>query len=263
MDPTTINNSAPVQVITVNAPLKIKTQSLCFYYGRQQVLHDINLQIQSNQITAITGPSGSGKSTFLMTLNRLWEEIEGCSITGNVTVELEGQMKNINSPTIPVRELRRKVGMVFQQPNPLPMSIYKNVAFPMRLAHINDKSRIGERVESVLRQVYLWDEVKDRLDNDGRLLSGGQQQRLCLARALVLNPEILLLDEPTSSLDPESCTAIEELLLTLKSQCTLIMVPHYHDQIKRIADLHFKVINGRFQVDDQQATKNSWENDRA
>jgi phosphate transport system ATP-binding protein len=236
-------------VITVETVMKIQTQSLCFYYRRQQVLHDINLQLPSNQITAITGPSGSGKSTFLMTLNRLWEEIEGCSVSGDVTIELDGQSKNIHDLSFPVRELRRKVGMVFQQPNPLPMSIYKNVVFPLRLAHMNDKSQIQERVETVLRQVCLWDEVKDRLDDDGRLLSGGQQQRLCLARALVLNPEVLLLDEPTSSLDPEASAAIEELLLTLKSQCTLIMVSHYQDQIKRIADLHVKVLNGRFHID--------------
>lgn len=226
--------------------MKICTQSLCFYYRRQQILYDINLQLPANQIIAITGPSGSGKSTFLMILNRLWEEIEGCSISGNVTIELGGHTKNIHDPALPVRELRRKVGMVFQQPNPLPMSIFKNIAFPLRLAHVNDKIRIKENVESALRQVSLWDEVKDRLGEDSRLLSGGQQQRLCLARALVLNPEVLLLDEPTSSLDPEASKAIEKLLVTLKSQCTLIMVSHYQDQIQRIADLHFKVLNGRF-----------------
>ncbi|WP_228130048.1 phosphate ABC transporter ATP-binding protein [Desulfocapsa sulfexigens] len=209
-------------------------------------MHDISLQLPANQITAITGPSGSGKSTFLMVLNRLWEEVEGCDISGKVTMELAGHFKNIHDPTLPVCELRRKVAMVFQQPNPLPMSIYKNIAFPLRLAHVNDKKRIKENVEFVLRQVCLWDEVKDRLGDDGRLLSGGQQQRLCLARALVLNPEVLLLDEPTSSLDPEASNAIEELLLTLKSQCTLVMVSHYQDQIQRIADFHIKVLNGRF-----------------
>ena len=161
-------------------------------------------------------------------------------------MELGGQCKDIHDSTLPVRELRRKVAMVFQQPNPLPMSIYKNIAFPLRLAHVTDKNRIKANVESALTQVCLWDEVKDRLDDDGRLLSGGQQQRLCLARALVLNPEVLLLDEPTSSLDPEAGKAIEELLLALKSQCTLIMVSHYQDQIQRIADSHIQVLNGRF-----------------
>ena len=248
MDTATAYNIDAVQVTTVEAPMKIRMQSLCFYYFRQQVLHDISLQLPANQITAITGPSGSGKSTFLMVLNRLWEEIEGCSISGEVTMDLAGHIKNIHDPTLPVHELRRKVGMVFQQPNPLPMSIYKNIAFPLRLAHLNDKIQIKNEVESALRQVCLWDEVKDRLNDDGRLLSGGQQQRLCLARALVLNPEVLLLDEPTSSLDPEASAAIEELLLSLKTQCTLIMVSHYQDQIQRIADLHVKVLNGRFNI---------------
>lgn len=242
---TTVNNTA-VQVTTVEFPIKIRTQSLCVFYRRQQVLHDISLQLPANQITAITGPSGSGKSTFLMVLNRLWEEVEGCGISGKVTMELDGHFKNIHDSTLPVRELRRKVAMVFQQPNPLPMSIYKNIAFPLRLIHVNDTIRIKENVESALRKVCLWDEVKDRLGDDGRLLSGGQQQRLCLARALILNPEVLLLDEPTSSLDPEASKSIEELLLTLKSQCTLIMVSHYQDQIQRIADCHIEVLNGRF-----------------
>lgn len=248
MDTATTYNTDAVQVTTVEVSMKIHTQSLCFYYRSYQVLHDISLQLPANQITAITGPSGSGKSTFLMVLNRLWEEIEGCSISGKVTMKSGGHIKNIYDPTLPVRELRRKVGMVFQQPNPLPMSIYKNIAFPLLLAHVTDKIRMKEGVESALRQVCLWDEVKDRLNDDGRLLSGGQQQRLCLARALVLNPEVLLLDEPTSSLDPEANAAIEELLLSLKTQCTLIMVSHYQDQIQRIADLHVKVLNGRFNI---------------
>ena len=229
---------------------KIATQSLSFFYHNHQVLQDITLQIPKNRITVITGPSGSGKSTFLMTLNRLWEEIEGCTVSGTITMDLNGQKTDIHSPTLPVQDLRRKVGMVFQQPNPLPMSIFKNIAFPMRLSFCNDKQVIKEKVETALRKAHLWDEVKDRLHEDGRLLSGGQQQRLCLARALILNPEVLLLDEPTSSLDSDACSAIEELLLSLKSQCTLIMVSHYQDQIKRIADLHVKVHNGRFSVDD-------------
>ncbi|MBU1418287.1 MAG: ATP-binding cassette domain-containing protein [Proteobacteria bacterium] len=230
----------------MESPIKISTQALCFYYHQQQVLHDISLQLPTNRITAITGPSGSGKSTFLMILNRLWEEIEGCSISGKVTVELDGRLQDINNKALPARVLRRKVGMVFQQPNPLPMSIFKNISFPLRLAHISDKNQTGHAVENALRQVHLWDEVKDRLNDDGRRLSGGQQQRLCLARALVLKPEVLLLDEPTSSLDPEASAAIEELLLALKAQCTLIMVSHYQDQIQRIADLRFEVREGRF-----------------
>ncbi len=230
----------------MQSSIKIRTQALCFYYHHKQVLHDISVQLPANKITAITGPSGSGKSTFLMILNRLWEEIAGCSISGNVTVELEGHLQDINDKALPARVLRRKVGMVFQQPNPLPMSIFKNIAFPLYLTHITNKKHVKDAVEGALRQVHIWDEVKDRLNDDGRLLSGGQQQRLCLARALVLSPEVLLLDEPTSSLDPEASAAIEELLLSLKSQCTLIMVSHYQDQIQRIADLRFEVRDGRF-----------------
>ncbi len=226
--------------------MKIRTNGLCFYYYQKQVLHDINLELPANRITAITGPSGSGKSTFITVLNRLWQEIPGCTVSGKVSIELDGQIKDIHDPTLCLRELRRKVGMVFQQPNPLPMSIFKNIAFPLKLAHINGKEKIRAAVESALKQVCLWDEVKDRLDEDGRLLSGGQQQRLCLARALVLRPEVLLLDEPTSSLDQAAGAAIEELLLSLKKECTLIMVSHYQDQIQRIADLHIEVRNGRF-----------------
>lgn len=248
MDSTKNHNTITLPVIIVTPAIKIQTRSLCFYYRRQQVLRDVCLELPANQITAITGPSGSGKSTFLTVLNRLWEEVEGCSISGKVTMELGGQMKDIYSRGLPAPELRRKVGMVFQQPNPLPMSIYKNIAFPLRLAHQKNKELIREKVESTLKQVYLWDEVKDRLKEDGRLLSGGQQQRLCLARALVLDPEILLLDEPTSSLDPEASSGIEELLLSLKKQCTLIMVSHYHDQTQRISDLQFRVSNGRFRL---------------
>ena len=210
------------------------------------MLHDICLTLPSNKITAITGPSGSGKSTFLMVLNRLWEEVEGCEISGKVTMDIEGQLTDIHSPDLSAPELRRKVGMVFQQPNPLPMSIYKNIAFPLQMAHQRNKSYIMEKVESSLKQVCLWDEVKDRLKEDSRLLSGGQQQRLCLARALILDPEVLLLDEPTSSLDPDASLAIEELLQSLKNTCTLVMVSHYHDQIKRICDLQFRVSNGQF-----------------
>jgi len=226
--------------------IKIRILGLHFFYKRRQVLHDVNLDLPANQITAITGPSGSGKSTFLMVLNRLWEEMEGCTLQGRVEMALDGGRIDIHAPGVDVQELRRRVGMVFQQPNPLPMSIRRNVAFPLQLAHVRDKQRIAGEVERALRQVHLWDEVRDRLDEDGRALSGGQQQRLCLARALVLRPEVLLLDEPTASLDPAAAAAIEALLIELKTSCTLVMVSHYHDQIQRIADLRFEVLQGRF-----------------
>lgn len=232
----------------MDLPAKIIVSNVNFYYGRQQVLQDINLEIPANTITAIAGPSGSGKSTFLMVLNRLWEEIEGCRVSGKVTMQLDGRRVDIHDPKLPVRKLRRKVGMVFQQPNPLPMSIFKNIAFPLHLAHVRDKNSIRQAVKKSLKQVHLWDEVSDRLHEDARLLSGGQQQRLCLARALVLGPEILLLDEPTSSLDPAASRAIEELLLHLRSQCTLVMVSHYQDQIQRIADSHVEVSEKSFVV---------------
>ena len=253
MDTTTIYKLLALQVMIVNTNIKIQTHSLCFYYYKQKVLRDISLHRPANKITAITGPSGSGKSTLLMAFNRLWEEIEGCKISGNVFMNLNGQNTNIYAPALPVLELRRKVGMVFQQPNPLPMSISKNIAFPLRLAHISNKNLISDSVEASLRKVSLWEEVKDRLNDDARLLSGGQQQRLCLARALVLSPEVLLLDEPTSSLDPEASAAIEELLLSLKTKCTLIMVSHYQDQIQRIADRHVKVLNGQCSINHRQA----------
>ncbi|WP_084813791.1 phosphate ABC transporter ATP-binding protein [Desulfogranum japonicum] len=246
MGATKNHDNLTVPVIPVNPDVKIQTSSLCFYHRHQQILHDVSVQFPTNTISAITGPSGSGKSTFLTVLNRLWEETQGCRISGTVRINLAGSMTDIYSSSLRAPELRRKVGMVFQQPNPLPMSIFKNIAFPLRLAHNSNKKHIQNKVEASLKQVYLWDEVKDRLQDDGRMLSGGQQQRLCLARALVLQPEILLLDEPTSSLDPEASNAIEELLLSLKKQCTLIMVSHYHDQIQRIADLQYMISEGRF-----------------
>ncbi len=224
--------------------IKIRTCNLSFYYKQQQILNNVNVEFPENQIIAITGPSGSGKSTFLMSLNRLWEEIDGIKVHGTVELRLNGNIIDIGAPSVNIQELRRKVAMVFQQPNPLPMSIFKNVAFPLTLHHKKDKEDIRHEVEAALKQVHLWEEIKDRLHEDGRMLSGGQQQRLCLARALVMRPEVLLLDEPTSSLDPEMALAIEELLVRLKEKCTLIMVSHYQDQIQRIADLRFQVLNG-------------------
>ncbi len=215
---------------------KIYIKNLWFYFYDHCVLKDITIRIKTNSITAITGPSGQGKSSFLMTINRLWENIEGAKIKGDIKINFGKGLQNIYDRSFSVHELRRKAGMVFQVPNPLPMSIYNNIAFPLKLQNQKNKKIVFPMVEQALNQAGLWNEVKDRLDKDARSLSGGQQQRLCLARALILNPEILLLDEPTSSLDEKAGKIIEELLLNLKSNCTIVLVSHYQDQIKRIAD---------------------------
>jgi len=220
----------------MNKKIKINVQNLWFYYNDHPVLEDISLEIPQNTITAVTGPSGQGKSTFLMTLNRLWENIEGPRIKGRIEIRFTSNFQNIYDKRYNVSDLRRQVGMVFQVPNPLPMSIYNNIAFPLKLKGEKNKKLVTFRVEDALKRSFLWDEVKDRLNEDARALSGGQQQRLCIARALVLNPQVLLLDEPTSSLDDTSGRVIEDLLLELKKECTMILVSHYLDQVKRIAD---------------------------
>ncbi|MBW1893845.1 MAG: phosphate ABC transporter ATP-binding protein, partial [Deltaproteobacteria bacterium] len=190
--------------------------------------------------------SGNGKSTFLMVMNRLWEGILGARLEGRVSILIDNTYRDIYSGSIGLSDLRRKVGMVFQTPNPLPMSIVKNVSFPLKLMGCKDKKKIVEKTEQSLRQAYLWNEVKDRLDDDAGSLSGGQQQRLCIARALILEPEVILLDEPTSSLDKTASAVIEELLIQLKKRCTILMVSHYLDQVKRIADNVFEFSEGKF-----------------
>ena len=220
-------------------PVKIKIRHLNFYYRTRTILEDINLDIAQNTITSITGPSGQGKSSFLTILNRLCHNMDGARVQGDVNIDFGHGFEDIFSRDYPLPELRKKVGMVFQAPNPLPMSIYKNMAFALKLAGIKNRDIVREKVRNALGQAFLWEEVKDRLSDDARLLSGGQQQRLCLARALVLDPQILLLDEPTSSLDETSVQVIETLLETLKNRCTIIMVSHYMDQVKRIADQQF------------------------
>ncbi len=199
-------------------------------------MENIHIEIEKNVITSIVGPSGQGKSTFLMTLNRLWENIEGARATGTVEIDFGNGFQDIYHKKYSISLLRRQVGMVFQVPNPLPMTIYKNIAFPLKLMGEKDQDKISKKVEQALKRSFLWEEVKDRLFEDARILSGGQQQRLCIARALVLEPQVLLLDEPTSSLDETSVRVIEQLLLELKSRCTIILVSHYMDQVKRIAD---------------------------
>ncbi len=224
---------------------KIVTEKLSFSYNRRKVLDNIDLSLPENAIIAVTGPSGTGKSTFLSVFNRLWQEGEGGDLTGTVKIRFKDGVTDIYNSTLSVDELRRRVGMVFQAPNPLPMSIAKNITFPLQLVGRIKKNEAVKRVEEMLTRVHLFHEVKERLNDDARLLSGGQQQRLCIARALMLNPDILLLDEPTSSLDSKSCAKIEDLLLELKWDHTLLIVSHYKDQIQRIGDQTYEMVDGR------------------
>jgi phosphate transport system ATP-binding protein len=215
---------------------KIRVANLHFSYRGRQVLRDVTMNLTENSITALTGPSGVGKSTFLLTLNRLWENVPDATMQGRVEIKLQGRFRDVYASDLPVTELRKMVAMVFQAPNPLPMSIRKNIAFPLKLAGEKNREVISCKVESALKMANLWEEVKDRLNDDARNLSGGQQQRLCIARALVLEPEVLLLDEPTSSLDKASTTVIEELLTGLKDRLTILVVSHYLEQVIRISD---------------------------
>ncbi|MEA3359489.1 MAG: phosphate ABC transporter ATP-binding protein [Thermodesulfobacteriota bacterium] len=226
--------------------IKIKITHLNFSYNDHYVLKDITAEFQENSITAIVGPSGTGKSTLLMTLNRLWEGIPNARMDGKVEIRFAGTLHDIYDRYYSLPELRKLVGMVFQTPNPLPMSIYRNIAFPLKLAGHKKKDDIPDRVEQALRDVYLWGDVKDRLSENALGLSGGQQQRLCMARALILEPDILLLDEPTSSLDTKAGGVIEDLLQIIKGRCTILVVSHYLDQVKRIADTVMELSNGAF-----------------
>ena len=221
--------------------IKIVTRHLSFSYREKLILHDINLSLPEKRIIAITGPSGIGKSTFLTVFNRLWEESGDGKCEGRVIIRFADGEVDIYVTDYSISELRRRVGMVFQAPNPLPMSVFKNIAFPLILQGGKTKNEIAEKVETILRKVHLFDEVKDRLSSDARHLSGGQQQRLCMARALIPDPEILLLDEPTSSLDSKACAKIEELLVELKGKITILMVSHYQDQVRRVADLAYEL----------------------
>ena len=207
-------------------------QGLALWYGDHQALHDISLNIPEKSITALIGPSGCGKSTFLKTLNRMNDLIPGVKITGDVRY----RDQDIFAPGTDVNELRREIGMVFQKPNPFPMSIYDNIAYGPRTHGIKNRARLDEIVEKSLRGAAIWDEVKDRLKKNALGLSGGQQQRLCIARALAVEPEVLLMDEPTSALDPISTSKIEELAMQLKEQYTIVIVTHNMQQAVRISD---------------------------
>ena len=210
---------------------KFDIKNLDLYYGSFHALKDVNLSIEEREITAFIGPSGCGKSTLLKTLNRMNDLVEGCKITGNVLLDGENIYGNMD-PTI----LRKRVGMVFQKPNPFPMSIYDNVAFGPRTHGVRGKAKLDDIVERSLRSAAIWDELKDRLKKDALGLSGGQQQRLCIARALAVEPEVLLMDEPTSALDPISTSKIEDLAVTLKQDYTIVMVTHNMQQAARISD---------------------------
>lgn len=227
--------------------IKIQLDALSFFYGRRCILDRISFGFRENALTAIVGPSGQGKSTLLTVVNRLWEEIPGARVEGGAEIRLEGRRVVVNpsGDGYPLDRLRRKVGMVFQDPNPLPMSVFKNVAFPLKLCGEKKRSVVAGKVREALSRAFLWEEVKDRLDDDARTLSGGQQQRLCIARALVLEPEVLLLDEPTASLDVRAGGVIEDLLVSLKSRCTLLVVSHYMEQVHRVADEVVGLIDGR------------------
>ena len=210
----------------------VTVHDLCLWYGSHQALSDINIEIPEKSITALIGPSGCGKSTFLKTINRMNDLIPDVKITG----EIKYKEQNIFAPNVDVNDLRREVGMVFQKPNPFPMSIYDNIAYGPRTHGVKNKAKLDDIVERSLRGAAIWDEVKDRLKKNALGLSGGQQQRLCIARALAVEPEVLLMDEPTSALDPISTLKIEELAEELKKKYTIIIVTHNMQQAVRISD---------------------------
>lgn len=215
---------------------KIIVDGVSFFYGPNRVIDHVNARFKAHALTAITGPSGQGKSTLLGMFNGMWNDTPGARCTGEIRIRLGDPWISPLKKEIPMPLLRRKVAMIFQEPNPLPMSIAKNMAFPLKLAGIHDKNIVKEKVQRALEQSFLWEEVKGRLEESALNLSGGQKQRLCIARALVLEPEVLLCDEPTSSLDSRAAGIIEELLVSLKANCTLLVVSHYMDQVRRIGD---------------------------
>lgn len=220
---------------------KIEAKKLSFFYGDHQALFENDLSIEANRITAVIGPSGCGKSTHLRIYNRIYELHRGQRAEGEVL--LDG--KNILDPDVDLLDLRRRVGMIFQKPTPFPMSVFDNVAYPIRLHFKAKESEIAERVEKALRGAALWDEVKDKLRESGQALSGGQQQRLCIARAIAAEPEVLLMDEPTSAIDPVGTLKIEELMDQLRERFTIVIVTHNMQQASRISDTTAFFYRGR------------------
>lgn len=222
----------PESEVQQNGGVKILARNLNFYYGKHQALIDNNLSIATNKVTAIIGPSGCGKSTHLRIYNRIFELYRNQTVTGEVLLDGE----NILDPSRNILELRRRMGMIFQKPTPFPMSVYDNVAYGLRLHFRMSRKETLERVEASLRQAALWDEVKDQLDKPGTALSGGQQQRLCIARAIAVEPEVVLMDEPTSAIDPVATAKIEELVKTLAEKYTIVIVTHNMQQAARLSD---------------------------
>ncbi|HLH41363.1 MAG TPA: phosphate ABC transporter ATP-binding protein PstB [Bryobacteraceae bacterium] len=234
MSPNVVSEAPNAAELEKTAPsgasAKLRSTKLNFYYSSFQALHEISLDVHANKVTAFIGPSGCGKSTFLRTMNRMNETIKGTRVEGEILLD------NENILEMEVSHLRRRVGMVFQRPNPFPKSIFDNVAYGPRINGMASRSEMAERVEKSLRRAALWDEVKDKLHKSAFDLSGGQQQRLCIARALAVEPEVLLLDEPCSALDPIATAKIEELLFQIKDACTVVIVTHNMQQAARVAD---------------------------
>jgi phosphate transport system ATP-binding protein len=226
------------------APLKISIENLCFYYGAFRALRDINLNIPAQKITAIIGPSGCGKSTLLRSINRMNDLTPSARVEGKLRLDNE----DIYAAGVDVVDIRRRIGMVFQRPNPFPKSIYENVAYGPRLYGIHRRAELDEIVERSLRQAALWSEVKDKLNQSGLSLSGGQQQRLCIARAIAVEPEVILMDEPASALDPVATLKIEELMQGLKQQYTIVIVTHNMQQAARVSDF-----TAMMMIDDHRA----------
>ncbi len=223
------------------AETRLATRGFDLHYGARQALRDVSIEIPTGGVTAIIGPSGCGKSTLLRSFNRMNDLIPGVTVKGVVSVS--GQ--DVNAPGVDVVELRRRVGMVFQRPNPFPKSIFENAAFGLRMLGVRDPDEISQRVEDSLRRAALWEEVRDRLDRSALQLSGGQQQRLCIARCLAVEPEVILMDEPASALDPTATARVEELILELRGRYTIVVVTHNMQQAARISDRTAFMLQGR------------------